>query len=286
MVDDNEFDDGFTRDVRTALRDRASDLTAPPLLLPELRKRYGRRVAARRAGLVAVPLAVAAVLGAVVVTPGSAPPGSSSEVRTIGYVSERVGKALDQAERDRYVVQSMRSRVINGMHFVSRTWVPEDYSAVRTETTIDGVLDSDDMRSRDDPNVIRFLHQSRTWYTEARNGDFWVGRAFPHPERIKAELADDKLEVVGTEVVDGQAAIHLRKREDTPTGTDVPPFGLRLPPFDPYEDLHFTDLWVSESTYLPIRTDDIDHVWLPPTSENLALLKPPVPADYTRVPAP
>jgi hypothetical protein len=83
---------------------------------------------------------------------------------------------------------------------------------------------------------------------------------------------------VGRTRLDGQPAIELR---ETHTSALLP----RNP--QPVPGL----LWVNERTHLPIRwitgagTSSVtqqDYAYLPPTPANLALLRVPIPRDYSR----
>jgi len=139
-------------------------------------------------------------------------------------------------------------------------------------------VDSDSVSAKTSGTVVRF--SDRTWYTEPGYGDAIVASPFPSREKIKDDLASGNMEIVGTgEVVNGQTTIHLRKTKDTVVTKDA----NAMPGIS---EAVFTDLWVNESTYLPIRIDRDDYSWLPPTPENLALLKPTIPEGFTQVPSP
>ena len=94
---------------------------------------------------------------------------------------------------------------------------------------------------------------------------------------IRAEIANGQFTVVGRTELHGQQAIELK--------INVPP-NNEAPPHTTAERL-----WVNATTYLPMRDDQrmsngqqsvFDYVFLPPTPENLAKLRPVIPAGYTR----
>lgn len=94
---------------------------------------------------------------------------------------------------------------------------------------------------------------------------------------IRGEIASGQFTVLGRTVLNGQQAIELKI--NVPPGNEAPP--------------HTTAarLWVNATTYLPMRDytrmsngqhSVFDYVFLPPTPENLAKLRPVIPAGYTR----
>jgi hypothetical protein len=94
---------------------------------------------------------------------------------------------------------------------------------------------------------------------------------------IRAEIANGQFSVIGRTRLDGQQAIELKI--NVPPSNEAPP--------------HVTAerLWVNATTYLPMREhlrmsngqqSVSDYVFLPPTPQNLAKLRPAIPAGYTR----
>ena len=94
---------------------------------------------------------------------------------------------------------------------------------------------------------------------------------------IRAEIANGQFTVIGPTVLNGQQAIELKF--NVPPNNEVPP--------------HVTAerMWVNATTYLPMRDYTRwsngqqsvgDYVFLPPTPERLAKLRPVIPAGYTR----
>ena len=94
---------------------------------------------------------------------------------------------------------------------------------------------------------------------------------------IRAEIASGQFSVIRRTILDGQQAIELKI--NVPPSNEAPP--------------HVTAerLWVNATTYLPMREyvhmsngqhSVSDYVFLPPTPQNLAKLRPAIPAGYTR----
>jgi hypothetical protein len=94
---------------------------------------------------------------------------------------------------------------------------------------------------------------------------------------IRAEIANGQFVVVGSTELHGQRAVELKI--NVPPNNEAPP--------------HVTAerMWVNATTYLPMRESTrwsngqqsvADYVFLPPTPENLAKLRPVIPAGYTQ----
>jgi hypothetical protein len=94
---------------------------------------------------------------------------------------------------------------------------------------------------------------------------------------IRTEIANGQFTIIGRTELHGQRAIKLK--------INVPPNNEASP--------HVTAerMWVNATTYLPMRGDMRmsngqrsvwDYVFLPPTAERLAKLRPVIPAGYTR----
>ncbi len=120
--------------------------------------------------------------------------------------------------------------------------------------------------------VNHFRHVWGVWH-----GQFVLGFNLD-AAGIRAEIANGQFTVVGRTELHGQQAIELKI--SVPPGNEAPP--------------HTTAarLWVNAATYLPMREHDLmsngrqsvtDYVFLPPTPENLAKLRPVIPAGYTQV---
>ncbi|OXM64234.1 hypothetical protein [Amycolatopsis vastitatis] len=270
-----------TEVLRSALRESVTDVAATPeVLLPALRKRYTRRVIARRAGLAATPLVVAAaVAGSVALVPGSghSVPASGTTVATpvldVAYVTAKVTSALDNAGRDVMYLKADPRKV--GEHTVDESWVAADGSAMRQRLTRGGEVITDEQFTP--AGILVVQHTLKRYYRIPDHGsavttpDGYSRAGVPLPGEIKKAVGAGALTLVGNEVIDGKPTIHLRL---SGSGT-VPGF---------VKDA-FSDLWVSQSSYLPVRIGSgesrQDYSWLPPTPENLALLTAPIPAGYT-----
>jgi hypothetical protein len=313
MSDDNEFDDRFVAGVRARLRTGVAELTAPPTLLPSLRKQYARRVVTRRIAVATAPLAVAAFVVAVAIAPGAGTPGSSTagagtpgsstagagmpgsttagagtpgstqRVLDVAFVTTQVAKAVDNAANVEHdVVQSTATETgphgkysRNGKTAVYHNWQLADGSAFRSQVLVDGQPVREDSFG---PNGdIAVDYPTRTWRSSppmpTKNGQ--GARILTNvltPAQIKQAMESGHLQIVGQgEVIDGQATIQLRGDKYVFPKT-----------YDTFQ------IWVNESTYLPVRFDGgsepADFTWLPPTPENLALLTPPIPAGFTKMP--
>jgi hypothetical protein len=94
---------------------------------------------------------------------------------------------------------------------------------------------------------------------------------------IRAEIANGQFKVLGSTELHGQRAVELKI--NVPPNNEAPP--------------HVTTarLWVDATTYLPLQQflrmsngeqNITDYTFLPPTAENLAKLRPEIPAGYTR----
>lgn len=288
MSGDHQFDEVLADDVRAAMRTEAAPLTAPPNLLAGLRKRYARRVMARRAGVAAIPMAVAAAVGAVSVTSGAgtpSPPPSSVTPLNVAYVTDRITRVLDGV--DDHVVRVTVTEAGDGKYSspghpaVYTNWIAADGSAIRTRVTIDGKPVADYSLG---PNGGRVFvdYRSGTWRShppDTGDGSNRTGRLVTDvltPKQIRQAVNSGNLTIVGSgEAINGQPTIQLQG------DPEVQPVAGRI------------RLWVNESTYLPVRLQyqlphgewgsPRDLTWLPPTEQNLAQLTTPVPDDFREV---
>jgi hypothetical protein len=120
--------------------------------------------------------------------------------------------------------------------------------------------------------VNHFRHVWGVWH-----GQFVLG--FPlDAAGIRAEIASGQFTVVGPTVLNGQQAIELKV--NVPPSSEAPPHTTAA------------TLWVDATTYLPLQQyvrmsngeqDVQDYTFLPPTPENLARLRPVIPAGYRQV---
>src|SRR5450755_2915450 len=129
--------------------------------------------------------------------------------------------------------------------------------------------------SRCPPGTIPAVNHTRHVWGQW-HGNFVLG--FPlDAAGIRAEIANGQLNVVGSTELNGQQAVELEIT--LPPSNEAPP--------------HVTTarLWVDATTYLPmqqfLRLSDgeqnvTDYTFLAPTAENLAKLRPEIPAGYTQ----
>ena len=122
--------------------------------------------------------------------------------------------------------------------------------------------------------ILAVNHTRHVW--GQWHGNFVLG--FPlDAAGIRAEIANGQLNVVGSTELNGQQAVELEIT--LPPNNEAPP--------------HVTTarLWVDATTYLPmqqfLRLSDgeqnvTDYTFLAPTAENLAKLRPEIPAGYTQ----
>jgi hypothetical protein len=119
--------------------------------------------------------------------------------------------------------------------------------------------------------VNHFRHVWGVWH-----GHFVLGFSLD-AAGIRTEIANGQFRVVGPTELHGQKAVELEI--NVPPNNEAPP--------------HVTAarLWVDATTYLPMRQylrmsngeqNVTDYTFLPPTAENLAKLRPEIPAGYTR----
>jgi hypothetical protein len=281
MSTDDRLDETFVHELRVALRSGADEV--PPTLLPSLAKRYGRRIALRRAGIAAVPVVLALAVGIVAVRPGPTPPDgrqASSSVTAaptvdIALVARQVTTALDGV--DGWVVRRTAVEESGKYGKPGRPAVYDNYSlgdgtAFRSSVLVDGKPVVDTSTERDGA-MTAVDHVNRTW--RRTPGYHSPGAAVADtdvmtPARIKQALADGRLRVIAQgESVNGKPTVHL---EGDLGLKATPPVGL----------------WVDLATWLPVRQqylqDDAnppaDLEWLPPTPENLDKLVAPVPEGF------
>jgi hypothetical protein len=305
MSDDTEFDDGFVHGVRTALRTGVADVPAPTALLPMLRKQYGHRVARRRVGVAMVPLAVAVVAGAGVVilpnigtsgpstglsaapsaglSPNPSPgpdPRPNPRIEDVAYVAEQVSNALgnpNNAVVATTAVETGEGKYSRpGKPATYHNWIAADGQSFRSQVLVDGQPVYDNSLNPEGGAAVDY--RTRTWHPTpgfGRGDGKWLTDVLT-PDEIKTAMASGHLQIVAEgEVINGQRTVQLRGDDKV------------IPLTGPVQ------FWVNEATWLPIRyqnqqtPDDswgntTEFTWLPPTPENLALLKTPVPPGFAR----
>lgn len=216
FYDSGEFsgsDTALIGAVRTAMRDEVADVTAPAALLAGVRRRYTRRVTARRVGVGVVPVAVAAGVAAAVVVPaGSVPgaPGTSTTVPApvnVAYVKAQISKAMTAAQHDivyEHSVATDGSKYSKpGQRAVFETWFKADRTALRVRVTVDGKPVVDTSLAAGGHNVSVDYRQHTYWQdrehsTDPRKGQGTYGAPeVITPAQIRKGIAQGDITVVG-----------------------------------------------------------------------------------------
>ncbi|HEY4019320.1 MAG TPA: hypothetical protein VGM75_11570, partial [Pseudonocardiaceae bacterium] len=268
-------------DLVVGLRASVRELAPPPSLLPDLRRRYARRTALRRAGYAAVPVALVVTVGALAIPHNSpaqqAKPTSTPVVHDAAYVTAQVSKALTDVNSD--VLKETRAitatgsgqRLASGQHGTNTSWQSMRTGQIRTVDDVDGQPNYEAGLSApgEFTSIMYPRHVYYTWPADPQ-------QPLPHgtftPDEIRAAMASGKLSIAArNQQVDGRSTIEL-------TGDLVPKFaeGTKNAQALPQR------FWVDDTTYLPVRSeyqnsagkwfDIVDYTWLPPTSANEALL--------------
>lgn len=258
MVSDNELLD----DVRAVLRAEVAGVsTSPAALLASVKRKQARR---RRPWLAVPLITVAAAAVAVVLVPAEQPMPPVE----VAHVLERTNAAVEgvrgmviheqapASEKDKYFKP--------GEQGLSERWHAADGSAFRYRATVDGSTVVD--LSRSAAGDVFVDHRARTYRSmpgETPAEEVWT------PERIQRAIQDGRITVAGPgEPINGTRTVRL---------------DITAQKAEPA-----TEMWVDATTYLPLRwrwrQDDattFDVAWLPPTPENLAQLKAPIPDGFT-----
>jgi hypothetical protein len=252
--------------------DRALDL--------HRRLRHRRRMAmAAGIGCAAAVVLAASVSAATPETGGVRVHGL---VRTVAYVVNRVRAAIGAAHADVLEVQS-------------RTSIGWSYTAWFEPAT--GQSRVDVYPPAGGQPVIYYFGGSRSVTVDYQSRTYVIGHItqqwqqlivpvwvswsgldaqLPTPAAIRRTLASGAYRLVGTETVDGERLLHLRwTRPPQPTGLG---------------GYHSLDLWVSATTYLPVRsvTDESPYAprmesafsWQPASRRTQAIFKPAIPAGF------
>lgn len=270
------------------LRAGVPELNPSSSLLPELRRRYARRVALRRAGMAAVPVALVVAVGVAVVPHGSSPAKGSKPpaVQDAAQVTAQVDKAMTAADQGileeswNMTSTPMGSPVPSGHHDTAKSWVSMRTGQRHTTAYVDGQEIFDSGLSK--PGQFTVVSPQQHTYTnfvadqqhpELPHGTFTA-------DEIKAAMTSGKLAITARDQqVEGQSTIEL-------TGTLVP----KLEQGTANAQAVPQRFWVNSTTYLPVRLEtqtngkwgnDVDYSWLPPTAENEALLTVTIPAGAT-----
>jgi hypothetical protein len=265
---------GFADHVRAALRADVVEVTASPAMLAGVRRRYARRKAAHRLAMVATPTAVVAAVGAgVAFAPGAiTAPQTEGGTVDVAYVTTRTSQALLGVTNDilyEHATDTSGDKFSKpGQTEVVDHWITGDRSALRARITVSGSVVSDMSVGRD--GGVEVAYSTHTWDPLPKPNHGIDAPDVLTPAEIRQGLAAGSIRVVGPgQPINGHATVVLH-RDATPGSEPV-------------------DLWVDQSTYLPVQSK-IDGIgtlaysitWLSPTTENLALLNAPVPSGFQR----
>jgi hypothetical protein len=280
-------------DIRRHLESATDDVTPPDDLLAGLRRRYTRRVVARRTAAIATPLAIAAAVAVPVaaqsggtgsVSQAHAPATTRPAVHDVAYVVKHASEALRTEDLIQYTVQASNSDAKNHLA-PSRLWRYKDKIRALTATAAGSPIYDTSTSSTGGRTVS---YPDKAWWSIGRNTLPDPSQKDPNrfgppatPEQVRKQLADSTLKLIGHEVVNGRHTLHVRGEYDFHK-PGVKPVGYNL--------------WVDQKTYLPVRSIDtvtavsghfrtqVDYQWLAPTAANLAKLTNHVPAGFKRLP--
>jgi hypothetical protein len=270
-------EDVLERELRYRLHEEMSGMTASPDLAATVRRRHRRRTwALRSAAVIPAVVAVAfavALVAKPVTAPGTGPAGPA--MLDVNYVSQQTSAALENA-----------GDYVRHLHYVYSDgytydeWVDVTAGAHRIEEYTGGAVRSATVYQGEGPdNALTVNYADRTYtrfamaelrLAEGQPNDNVYRGDFLKPEEIRGLAADGRLQLVGSESVNGTNTVHLRWLQ-------VEGFTL--------------DLYVDATSYLPVRmmaagakgSSTSDFTWLPRSPENLARFTLDVPAGFTKV---
>jgi hypothetical protein len=297
----------MSSDLELQLRAEMEHFTAPVRLPHGLVVRaYRRQRRGRITTWTAAAAGTAAVASAVaMVAVGAAPATSTNgqQTPTAAYLAHRVGVALDAADAADDILyihatdnsdnewfyqagQDSKSRA--EYYNVDHQWVEAEGIGTPQESVVISVNYAtktwyrQENRPRPRPLAHRNFPPSPTTSSCRQMVPFYMGETPTQLEAgIREALGCGQLLMAGPEQVGGVAAIKL-----VPSRARLRATGMVTPP---------TTLWVSSSSYLPVRWQSdgpvathtvYDISWLPPTAANLAGLTVTVPPGFRRVTAP
>ena len=294
----NRGEDSFA-DLVVGLRAAVPELDPAPSLLPDLRRRYARRTALRRAGYAAVPVALVAAVGvgAMLIPHGSAPvPVAAKPVTTttappvhdVAQVAAQVTQALTDANHD-IVAESWNSDsdalglpIPKGQPMTTKSWESMATGQRRTTSYVnDKEVFESGLSKPGEFTIINYY--DNTYFTTPAQPEPASGPVHDTftPDQIKSALAQGKFMITAQhQQIDGQSTIEL-------TGSVIPagesgPYARAVP----------QRFWVNSTSYLPVRHENqdghgnwvgaVDYTWLAPTPANQALLTVTIPPGLTK----
>jgi len=283
--------------AREGMRQFTSTMQVSPDLAARAFERHRRRRHILRAGLALG--AAGAVATAAVITAVAQGPATKATPITAPALRARLLAAIDSASGDILYTPARGAPLIEGQYPAYPQPGQEVHVRVGPAVGSDGKVYKDGEYSFKMPSETA-LHDYINNYTAnldqgglQLSGTAMAVDHFNHTWRechskfilgfaldaagIRAEIANGQFTVIGRTELHGQQAIELK--------INVPPSN-EAPPHTTAERL-----WVNATSYLPMREYQrmsngqhsvFDYVFLPPTPENLAKLRPVIPAGYTR----
>jgi stage V sporulation protein SpoVS len=267
-------EDVLERELRYRLHEEMSGMTASPDLAATVRRRHRRRTWALRSAAVIPAVVAVAFAVALVAKPGTDPSGGP-ELLDVNSVSQQTSAALENAGD--YV---RHQHYVYSDGYTYDEWVDVTAEAHRIEEYAGGSVRSATVYRGEGPeNALTVNYADRTYtrfamaelrLAEGQPNDNAYRGDFLKPDEIRGLAADGRLQLVGSESVNGTDTVHLRWLQ-------VEGFTL--------------DLYVDAGSYLPVRmvaagakgSSTSDFTWLPRSPENLARFTLDVPAGFTEV---
>ena len=145
-------------------------------------------------------------------------------------------------------------------------------------------------------DVTTFVdYDGRTWLTKSTavsHGEGTVETPAEESKTYRTGIENGEQKIVGHELVDGAATLHLRQVSHDPASRPKLPPGWpknAKVPMIPARTIR-VDTWVDASTYVPVRTEagfgdtpsQTSETWLPRTPANVAKTRLVIPAGFRR----
>lgn len=291
MLSDEEFGERLAGQMRSEVAGIQSDPGWPAAL----RRRHARHVVAVRAAVLVPAFAVVVAMALVAVggagrgaAPPVAGPATTVNLHDAGYVTAQTTAALDSLSGYVERTTSVLPNGVTDVELTDRTTGRFRFdSSAKDGSPLYTIGGSG--APADGPTVTVIDHPNRAWWTyqmqlptEAPSGAKASASTqaatgpYEDPVDIRTAITGGQLQVLGTELVDGQQTLHLRV-----SSTRKPLPGT-------------IDLWVDSESYLPVRLSvdkagspvPQDYTWLARTPDNLALLTVTPPADFRHLDKP
>ncbi|SCG57953.1 hypothetical protein GA0070609_3387 [Micromonospora echinaurantiaca] len=292
-------DEQYGRRLGAQLREELDDVHAAPDIVSILRRQRSRRAWRIRAAI-ATPIATAAAIAIVssLTGPGPQPDGSSNDsvqLQNVAYIKAQTTRALSQATN--YVIYSetvysggrieqwndpATQRYRNDVYSVDYDSFPVGPDGQVQVPSNPGPPVLFQSHSASGPfskrDVVSVDYKSKTWHRDHETNAPPPGALdVTDPDSVEKAINNGRFEVLGDDVVNGVATLHLR----------ISPSGGTGPAMNPADHASARgdgiDLWVDEKTFLAVQSAKIvetkkgpvtttTYTWLPRTDENLARL--------------